>query len=93
MIRSSAVVSLLLASITCCSGFAQESGKEFQTIKLWNDKAPGETKEYPAEGDTSKPGDRGVADRAVVRIGNVTQPDLRIYSPAPDKATGACVLV
>jgi acetyl esterase/lipase len=93
MIRSSAAVPLFLASILCCSGLAQESGEGFQTIKLWSDKAPGETKEYPAEGDTSKPGDRGVADRAVVRIGNVTQPDLRIYSPAPDKATGACVLV
>ena len=93
MIRSSALVSLLLASIACGSISAQESSKTFQTIKLWSDRAPGETKEYPAEGDTSKPGDRGVADRAVVRIGNVTQPDLRIYSPAPYKATGACVLV
>ncbi|MEI6525873.1 MAG: alpha/beta hydrolase [Planctomycetota bacterium] len=92
-LASLVLASLVLASIACGTSFAQETGKPYKTMPLWSDKAPGESKEYPAEGDTSKPNDRGVADRGVIRIGNVTQPDLRIYAPAPEKATGACVLV
>jgi acetyl esterase/lipase len=91
--RSVALLTILLASTSVASILADDSPKATRAIKLWSDKAPGESKEYPAEGDTSKPNDRSVADRAVVRIGNVTQPDLQIYSPAPEKATGACVLV
>jgi len=55
--------------------------------------APGDTKEYPAEGNTSKPQDRGVADRPVIRIGNVSSPELAIFEPAQNIKNGAAVLV
>ena len=75
------------------SSLGDEPDRAYKTIPLWQGRAPGETKEFPPEGNTSKPEDRGVANKAVLRIGNVTSPDLRIYSPDPQKATGACVLV
>ena len=75
------------------SSLGDEPDRVYKTVPLWQDRAPGETKEFPPEGNTSKPEDRGVANKAVLRIGNVTSPDLRIYSPDPQKATGACVLV
>lgn len=87
----------LLCLIFCVAGYsftsAQDATQSTTTIKLWKGKAPGENKEYPAEGDTSKPNDRGVAGLPVTRIGNVTDPDLRIYNPEPKIANGACVLV
>jgi len=93
MNRTLAIASMILTTLCSIHASADKPTKPFTTIKLWSGKAPGENKEYPAEGNTSKPGDRGVVDRPVIRIGNVTEPDLRIYSPDPKLATGACVLV
>ena len=92
------VAALSLGCLTINLGVADETktaqtGKSVQTIRLWKDKAPGEAKDYPAEGNTTKAGDRGVAGRDVLRIGNVTEPDLKIYMPESEKANGACVLV
>lgn len=66
---------------------------EPKPFALWPGKAPGETKDLPPEGDTTKPADRPVAGKAVVRLGNVANPTLTVYSPAAEKNTGAAVLV
>jgi dienelactone hydrolase len=66
---------------------------EPKPVALWPGKAPGETKDLPPEGDTTKPADRPVAGKAVVRLGNVANPTLTVYSPAAGKNTGAAVLV
>lgn len=88
------VITLLCGAVFSFNkSFAEDALKPLKTIRLWPGKAPGEHKDYPAEADTTKPGDRGVAGRPVLRIGNVTEPDLRIYAPPADKANGACVLV
>lgn len=62
-------------------------------IRLWPDGAPGESKPLPPEGDTTKPGDREVAGRPVVRIGNVSDPTITVYPADPAHHTGAAVLV
>lgn len=64
-----------------------------RVLKLWSGVAPGDTKEYPAEGNTSKPQDRGVADRPVIRIGNVSSPELAIFEPPQNTKNGTAVLV
>jgi acetyl esterase/lipase len=66
---------------------------ELKAIPLWPGKAPGETKEYPAEADTTKPTDRAIAGRPLIRLGNVSTPTLTIYPAPAAKATGAAVLV
>ncbi|MFM2216028.1 MAG: hypothetical protein RL240_346 [Planctomycetota bacterium] len=103
--KSAAVPFLCLALAQCAPVGAQESpagseairGSELfkptQVIKLWESVAPGDTKQLPPEGNTSKPQDRGVADRPVIRIGNVSSPELEIYEPAKEIKTGAAVLV
>ena len=68
-------------------------GAEPLVVDLWPGKPPGETATLPPEADTTKPTDRNVADRRVARIGNVSVPQLHIYQPAPDKATGAAVII
>ena len=61
--------------------------------RLWPDQAPGETVALPPEADTTKPTDRAVAGRPVVRLGNVSTPTIAFFSPEPAKNTGAAVLV
>jgi acetyl esterase/lipase len=62
-------------------------------IRLWPGVAPGETREFPAESDTTKPTDRLVNGVHIVRLGNVTQPTITVYRPDPAKDTGAAVIV
>ena len=64
-----------------------------EPIRLWPGTAPGDTGDIGEEKDTTKPDGRMVAGKAVVRIGNVSQPTLTIYPPAKDKATGTAVIV
>ncbi len=66
---------------------------EIKPVALWPGKAPGDTQELPPEADTTKPSDKLVAGKPVVRLGNVARPTLTIYSPAAGKNTGAAVLV
>ena len=76
------------------NGFAKaDKAAEPETLKLWPGKAPGETKELPPEQNVSKPGERLVAGKSVIRLANVSTPTLVIYRPAKDKDTGAAVIV
>lgn len=69
------------------------SGAVLEPIRLWPGKAPGETTVLPAEADTTKPTDRLVNGTRIVRIGNVSEPTITVYSPEPAKSTGAAVIV
>ena len=85
MQKSILAVTLLMV----VSAFATSSAP----IPLWPGKAPGETREFPAEGDITKPTDRLVNGVPIVRLGNVTQPTITVYRPEPAKDTGAAVVV
>ena len=81
---------LLLLTITCCStAFAAEP----ITLNVWPSKPPGETKELPPEADQTKPEDKLIAGRRIIKLGNVSTPQLAIYRPAPEKDTGASVVI
>jgi|GEM_PF-354049 len=60
---------------------------------LWPGPAPGETESVGVETNATKPSDRAVAGRPVVRLGNISLPTLSLYSPPADRATGTAVLV
>ncbi|MGE3309924.1 MAG: alpha/beta hydrolase [Limisphaerales bacterium] len=60
---------------------------------LWPGKAPGETKDLPAEEDTTKPSGGLVAGRRVIRLGNVSSPTIEVYRPPADLRNGTAVLV
>jgi acetyl esterase/lipase len=61
--------------------------------RLWPEKAPGEKGGMAEEADLTKPAENFVAGRRLIRLGNVSTPTLAIYKPAPEKDTGAAVLV
>jgi acetyl esterase/lipase len=76
-------------SVAALTGFAAVS----KPIPLWPGRAPGEMAELPPEANMTKPKDRTVAGKTVVRMGNVSAPTITIYSPEAAKANGAAVIV
>jgi acetyl esterase/lipase len=62
-------------------------------IRLWPNGAPGETANGLAEKDNTKPTDGRPGDRAVIRLTNVSDPTITIYSPKKENNTGAAVVV
>jgi acetyl esterase/lipase len=64
-----------------------------EPMLLWPAGAPGEKGDIGEEHDTSKPGDGLVAGKPVIRLGNVSAPNLTLYRPPQDKDTGAAVVV
>lgn len=63
------------------------------SLALWPHGAPDDPPGLGPEQDTTKPTDGLVAGRRVIRLGNVTGPTLTVYRPAPDRDSGATVLV
>ena len=63
------------------------------TLDVWPGRPPGETRALPAEADQTRPTDKLVAGRPVLRLGNVSTPQLTVHRPAPRLDTGAAVLI
>jgi acetyl esterase/lipase len=82
-------LSVLLFALPCAATLAAVS----DPIRLWPGKAPGETAALPPEADTTKPTDDLIAGRRLIRLGNVSDPTITVYSPDPAKNTGAAVVV
>lgn len=86
--------------MTVCSGTllaaiaaALVASEQPQTINLWPATPPDETRKLPPERDTTGPDGRLVAGRRVMRIGNVTTPQIMVYPAKPEHSTGAAVVI
>jgi acetyl esterase/lipase len=64
-----------------------------KVIDLWPGAAPGDKGDIGAEKDTSEPGKGLVAGKPIIRLGNVSKPSITIMKPAPEKDTGAAVII
>lgn len=62
-------------------------------VELWPAGAPGEKAAIGEEQNVTKPKDRLVVGKPVIRIGNVSKPTISVYRPAKDQDTGAAVIV
>lgn len=62
-------------------------------LPLWPKDVPGEKAGIGEEKDTSNEKSNKVAGKALIRLGNVSQPTLTVYRPAKDKDTGAAVVI
>jgi acetyl esterase/lipase len=89
---------LILTAIlfTSANALAQSSSwpppSNLTTIPLWPHGAPNATPASGPEADTTTAKDRNVADKPVIRIGNVSSPTITLYS-AKNKNTGAAVVI
>ena len=81
----------LLFAITSLSAADPQSAK--QTLVLWPKGAPGSEPKLEPEKDTTKDSDNKIADRRLIRLGNVSDPTITVYPAPKDKAHGGAVLV
>jgi acetyl esterase/lipase len=85
-----ALLPYLIFALTSLNGLPSEPTK---VIELWNGPAPGDKGDIGEEADTTKPTDRPVAGKAVIRLGHVSKPTISIYRPPAAKDMGAAVVV
>lgn len=52
------------------------------TLNLWPGTPPGDAKQLPPEADQTKDTDKLIAGRRIIKLGNVTTPQLAVYRPA-----------
>ena len=83
--------SLFVLASLCLSPVAGAS--EPVLIDLWPDKPPGFQIEGGPERDTSGPDSNKVAGRHVIRLGDVSRPQLHVYQPSADKRNGTAVVI
>ncbi len=72
---------------------ASLSAAEPLVLNLWPGTPPGDTKALPPEADQTKPTDVLIAGRRIIKLGNVSTPQLAVYRPAREKDTGAAVVI
>ena len=60
---------------------------------MWPGRPPGETRALPPEADQTRPADKLVAGRPVIRLGNVSTPQFTVHRPDPLLDTGTAVLI
>jgi acetyl esterase/lipase len=63
------------------------------TLDVWPGTPPGETKTLPPEADQTKDTDKLIAGRRIIKLGNVSRPQLAVFRPAREKDTGAAVVI
>ncbi len=63
------------------------------TVNLWPEKPPGETKTLPPEADQTKPEDNLIAGRRIIKLGNVSIPQLTVHLPTTERANGAAIII
>ena len=63
------------------------------TLNIWPGEAPGETEKLPPEYDRTDEKGRLVAGKRVIRLTNVSTPQITIYKPEPAIDTGTSVII
>jgi acetyl esterase/lipase len=89
-VHRSPLLALALLVFVLLTGSAVADPK---VIPVWPGLAPGEKEGAAPEVDQTKPTDGLVGGKRLIRLGNVSQPTLTVYSPDKEKDTGAAVIV
>lgn len=77
---------LLLSSVAV-------AGDPEEVIDLWPGTPPGPAREVGQERDTTGPDGRTVAGKPVVRLGDVSVPQIHVYRPSSEHQTGTSVVI
>lgn len=81
---------MLVPVVLALNAFAAEP---IAVLDLWPGQPPGEVKADGPEQDKSKPGEGLVAGKPLIRLGNVTKPQLHAFLPPKEKANGTAVVI
>src|SRR6187455_2412946 len=80
---------LLLLLLLRAAGAAEPA----HIVDLWPGEPPGQVKATGPEQDTSKPNTGLVAGKPIIRLGNVTKPQIHVFLPPAEKANGTAIVV
>jgi len=85
--------SVLLLCLPLCLfvGLSADAGE--RTVRVWPGRAPGETQSLAEPVDQTKPTDDLVEGRRVIRLGNVSHPELTFYPAPADRNSGTTVVI
>ncbi|MBL9188692.1 MAG: alpha/beta hydrolase [Opitutaceae bacterium] len=62
-------------------------------LDVWPATPPGETRTLPPEADQTKDSDKLIAGRRIIKLGNVSTPQIAVYRPAKEKDTGTAIVI
>ena len=79
---------VVLSAVSLCATAAEPL-----VLNVWPATPPGDTATLPPEADLTKDTDKLIAGRRIIKLGNVTTPQLAVYRPAKAKDTGASVII
>jgi acetyl esterase/lipase len=91
--RITSVLSLISAVVAFATASPAFGAMISEPITLWPKGAPNEKGDVGEEHDTTKPNDGLVSGQRVIRLGNVSKPEITLYRPSKEKDTGAAVVV
>ncbi|QDT08203.1 alpha/beta hydrolase [Planctomycetes bacterium K23_9] len=80
----------LLVLISCAT---QAFADDPQTYNLWPTTPPGKAVDLPPEADKTKPEDKLIAGRRIIKLGNVSTPQITVYRPPADRCNGTAVII
>ena len=81
-----------LLSLLCSTGVAI-AAEPAEVISLWPATPPGPAREVGEESDVTKPDDRLIAGRRIIKLANVANPEAHVFLPSADKRSGSAVVV
>ena len=89
MSRQLVLYGLFLLTSYVCS----EAAEPVEIVDLWPNGPPGPTRELGPEQDFTKPDDRLIAGRPIIKLGNVATPQAHVYLAPSKTRTNAAVVV
>ena len=64
-----------------------------QIIPLWPSTPPGPNRAIGEESDVTKPTDRLIAGRRIIKLANVATPEAHVFQPAENQRNGSAVVI
>jgi len=83
----------LLTGILLVAARGALSAEPAHILDVWPGKPPGEERNVGPETDLTKPEDRLIAGRRIIKLGNVTTPQIHVFLPQKEKRTGTAMVV
>ncbi|MCR9201595.1 MAG: alpha/beta hydrolase [Planctomycetaceae bacterium] len=84
---------LLTATTITATSINAAASEPAEVFDLWPDTPPGPARNIGQEKDTSTATSRTVAERPVIRLGNVSTPQVHVYLPPKGKSNGSSVVI
>lgn len=82
----------ILPSLCLCLAHVVSAAEPI-VVNLWPASPPGQARALPPEADLTKPDDPLIAGRRIIKLGNVTTPQIVVYRPESVPANGAAVVI